>query len=219
MRIEAAIRGDLTKIMREETAIAEKAVTRGVTEAATGLRDELKSQVLRAGLGDKMARTWRFRRYPATGFSLGAAGLVYSKAPLIIRAFDAGAIIKSSKGFFLAIPTAAAPKRGVGGARINPSNFPEHSLGQLRFVYRKGAPSLLVVDNVRAGTGKRGGFRKASETAQRTGRGLATVVMFILLPQVTLKKRLDVDEAAGRWRDRLPELILQNFTEISDAER
>ncbi|MFO0110421.1 MAG: DUF6441 family protein, partial [Alphaproteobacteria bacterium] len=64
MRIEAAIRGDLTKIMREEEAAAEKAVTRGVTEAATGLRDELKSQVLRAGLGEKMARTWRFRRYP-----------------------------------------------------------------------------------------------------------------------------------------------------------
>ena len=85
-----------------------------------------------------MARTWRFKRYPASGFSLGTAGLVYSKAPLIIRAFSDGAMIKSDKGMFLAIPTAAAPKRGVGGKRINPDNFPEHSLGRLRFVYRKG---------------------------------------------------------------------------------
>ena len=71
MRLEAAIRGDLQKIMKQEAAAAEKAVTLGVTEAATGLRDELKSQVLRAGLGEKMARTWRFKRYPASGFSLG----------------------------------------------------------------------------------------------------------------------------------------------------
>ena len=219
MRLEAAIRGDLQKIMKQEAAAAEKAVTLGVTEAATGLRDELKSQVLRAGLGEKMARTWRFKRYPVSGFSLGTAGLVYSKAPLIIRAFSEGAMIKSDKGVFLAIPTTAAPKRGVGGKRINPDNFPEHSLGRLRFVYRKGAPSLLVVDNLRAGAGKRGGYRKASESALKTGRGLATVVMFILLPQVMLKKRLDVDGAMQRWRDKIPQLILQNFTETNDAER
>jgi len=51
MRLEAAIRGDLQKIMKQEAAAAEKAVTLGVTQAATGLRDELKSQVLRAGPG------------------------------------------------------------------------------------------------------------------------------------------------------------------------
>lgn len=144
---------------------------------------------------------------------------ISSEAPLIIRAFSDGAMIKSDKGVFLAIPTAAAPKRGIGGKRINPDNFPEHSLGRLRFVYRKGAPSLLVVDNLRAGTGKRGGYRKASESALKSGRGLATVVMFILLPQVMLKKRLDVDGAMQRWRDKLPQLILQNFTETNDAER
>lgn len=53
MRLEAAIRGDLQKIMKQEAAAAEKAVTLGVTQAATGLRDELKSQVLRAGLCKK----------------------------------------------------------------------------------------------------------------------------------------------------------------------
>ena len=78
---------------------------------------------------------------------------------------------------------------------------------------------MLVVDNLRAGTGKRGGYRKASESALKTGRGLATVVMFILLPQVMLKKRLDVDGAMQRWRDKIPQLILQNFTETNDAER
>jgi len=217
MRLEAAIKGDLQKIMKQETAAAEKAVTLGVAAAATGLKEELRGQVTRSGLGEKLARTWRHKRYPPSGYSLGAAGLVYSKAPLVISAFNEATRIKSDKGFFLAIPTSAAPKRGVGGKRINPFNFPEHSLGRLRFVYRKGAPSLLVVDNLRAGTGKRGGFRKASATALRTGRGLTTVVMFILVPEVMLKKRLDIDPAMLRWRDRLPVLILQNWTEMKDA--
>jgi len=217
MRLQAAITGDLHKMMKEEAAAAEKAVTLGVTAAAAGLKEDLRAQVASAGLGEKMARTWQFKRYPSSGYSLGTAGLVYSKAPLVIRAFNEGALIKSKEGFFLAIPTSAAPKRGVGGKRITPSNFPEHSLGRLRFVYRRGAPSLLVVDGLRAGTGKRGGFRKASASALKTGRGLATVVMFILVPQVMLKKRLNIEAVAQRWEEKLPELILQSWPETKDA--
>lgn len=219
MRLEAAIRGDLKKIMKEETAAAEKAVTLGVVAASSGLKAELRAQVTRAGLGEKMARTWKQRRYPSSGFSLGAAGLVYADMPQVIRAFNDGVTITNAKGTFLAIPTPAAPKRGVGGKRINPDNFPEHSLGRLRFIYRKGAPSLLVVENLRASTGKRGGYRKASESALKSGRGITTVVMFILLPQVTLKKRLDIDGAAERWRDKLPQLVLDSWPEDKNAER
>jgi hypothetical protein len=102
-----------------------------------------------------------------------------------MRAFDEGVTIKSKKGLWLAIPTPAAPRRGIGGKRISPSTFPEHRFGQLRFVYRgSGKPSLLVVDGLRARGGKRGGFSKAGKRAQATGRGLTTVVMFIMVPQV-----------------------------------
>lgn len=62
-------------------------------------------------------------------------------------------------------------------------------------------------------------IERRSFQAPSKARGLATVVMFILLPQVMLKKRLDVDGAMQRWRDKIPQLILQNFTETSDAER
>ncbi len=219
MRLAAAITGDLEVMMKQEAKAAEQAVTLGVVEATEGLREELRQQVITAGLGEKMARTWRQKRYPSSGYSIGTTGLVYSKAPVVIRAFNEGVTIRSKEGKFLAIPTTAAPKRGVGGKRLTPDNFPEHSLGRLRFVYRRGAPSLLVVDGMRAGVGKRGGFRKASDTAKRTGRGLTTVIMFILLPQVMLKKRLDVDAASVRWSMRLPDLILKNWPETSDEQR
>lgn len=102
----------------------------------------------------------------------------------------------------------------MGGKRINPSNFPEHTLGRLRFVYRPGAVSLLVVDGLRASTGKRGGFRKASDAAQKSGRGLATVVMFILVPQAKIKKRLDYKSVVNLWQPQLGQAILNNWPEV-----
>jgi hypothetical protein len=37
------------------------------------------------------------------------------------------------------------------------------------------------------------------------------VPIFLLVPQVTLKKRLDVDGAARKWAARLPELVLRTW--------
>ena len=56
---------------------------------------------------------------------LDAASLVYTKAPQIIRAFDEGAVVRSRRGRFLAIPTENAPRKGSGGKRISPSKFPD----------------------------------------------------------------------------------------------
>ena len=220
MRLEAAITGNLHKFMKAQMQAAEAAVTAGVTEVTNEIKNELRLQVISAGLGARLAKSWQAKIYPKGQKSIKAAGWIFSKAPKIISAFNDSVVIKSKHGFFLAIPTEAAPKRGVGGKRITPSNFPEHSLGRLRFVYRRGAASLLVVDNLRAGTGKRGGFRRASDTALRSGRGLTTVVMFILLPQVTLRKRLDYQSVVVRRAPQVPEAILKHWPEVpSNAEQ
>ena len=211
MRLEAAIKGDLHKFMEQQKVAAETAVTAGVAEITDRIKNDLRGQVSGAGLGSKLAKSWQAKLYPKGKKSIDTAGWVFSKAPKLIRAVDEGTLIKSKDGFFLAIPTEAAPKRGVGGKRITPSNFPEHSLGRLRFVYRPGRISLLVVDNLRAGTGKRGGFRKASESALKTGRGLATVVMFFLVPQVKLRKRLDYKAVVNRLEPQLPQTILKHW--------
>jgi hypothetical protein len=73
----------------------------------------------------------------------------------------------------------------------------------------------LVVDGLLASfnrqTGELRGFRRATERARRSGQGLATVVMFLLVPQVKLRKRLDVGRAAERWSGQLPALIEQQL--------
>lgn len=210
MRLSAALEGRLDQALKAEMRRGERAVTNGVRRAADGLKAELRAQTLAAGLGPRLARTWRSQAYPRAGQSLSAAAMVFSKAPGVMRAFTEGAVIRSERGFFLAIPTAAAPKQGVGGKRISPANFPEHRFGRLRFVYRRGAPSLLVVDDLRARTGKRGGFARASQRAIARGQ-TTTVVMFILVPQVRIRKRIDFEAAARRWIDQLPGLIVQEW--------
>jgi len=120
-------------------------------------------------------------------------------------------VIRSRRGRFLAIPTQNAPRSGTDGKRISPSTFPEHRFGPLRFVPRSSGPSLLVVDSLRASfgrkTGELRGFRRATDRARRSGQGLTTVVMFLLVPQVKVSKRLDVGRAAERWSAELPALV------------
>ena len=208
MKLAATVTGSIMAGMETEMRTISKAVTAGIKEAGRGLKGDLRKQVISAGLGMRLSRTWRDRTYPNKGYN--AAAMVWSKAPQIIRTFDEGAVIKSKSGFWLAIPTPSAPKRGVGGKRINPSNFPEHRYGPLRFVYRRGRPSLLVVDGVRVNKSGRTGRRAKGGAFTKTGRmkqGMTTVVMFIMVPQVRLKKRLDVKREVKRWERRLPGLI------------
>ena len=134
--------------MQAELRDIERAVATGTRDAGRGLKTELRRQVASAGLGQRLANSWRDKHYPNQ--KLDAASLVYTKAPQIIRAFDEGAVIRSRRGRFLAIPTENAPRKGTDGRRISPSTFPEHRFGPLRFVPRPSGPSLLVVDGLRA---------------------------------------------------------------------
>jgi Family of unknown function (DUF6441) len=76
-------------------------------------------------------------------------------------------------------------------------------------------PSLLVVDGLRASfsrkTGELRGFRRATDRARARVDGLAAVVMFLLVPQLKPRKRLDVAHAAERWSGQLPALIEQQL--------
>ena len=211
MRLEAALEGDLKRFLADELRAGEEAVTAAIREATDGLKLDLRQQIVGAGLGQRLANTWRSEIYPKGQKSIQAAGLVFSKAPDIVRAYAEGAVIRSKHGFFLAIPTPAAGKYGDGKQKMNPGLWERLHGARLKFVYRRRGPSLLVADNLRARTGKRGGFAKASASALRTGRGLATVPMFILVPQVTIRKRLDVDGAANKWLAALPGLVVRNW--------
>src|SRR5687768_2729210 len=172
MKLVTTLARSLQADMQVELRNIERAVTTGIRDAGRGLKTELRRQVGSAGLGQRLANSWRDRHYPNQ--KLDAASLVYTKAPQIVRAFDEGAVIRSKRGRFLAIPTQNAPRKGTDGKRISPNTFPEHRFGPLRLVSRQTGPSLRVVDRLRASygrqTGELRGLRRATERpAQRTG--------------------------------------------------
>jgi hypothetical protein len=144
------------------------------------------------------------------------AAFVWSKAPLIVDAFERGVTIRSKKGFWLAIPTPVAGATGLdaSGAKkgITPGGWDRRTSMRLRFVYRRGQPSLLVADDARLA---KSGLACSRVRKSKAGgsyvpvAGRQTIVVFILVPQVTLRKRLDVEGAAERWGDRVGDLIAQ----------
>ena len=213
MRLQAAIQANLNDLLKAELAAAERAVTAGVREATDGLKTELRRQITGAGLGNRLANTWRGEVYPKGQPSIGAAGFVWSKAPKLVRLYAEGAVIRSKQGLFLAIPTPAAGRYGDARRKITPGSWERiHGL-RLRFVYRRGSPSLLVADNARLT--KRG--RAAANIGRRKGAaftrfaGRTTVPLFILVPQVAVRKRLDVDGATQKWIAALPRLVVRHW--------
>ena len=204
MKLSAAIIGDLGRIMAEEIKAGETAATAAVRHAGDGLKTAWRAQITGAGLGRRLANSIRSQTYPRSGASLNAAAIVWSKAPVIVGAHDAGPLIRSRNGFWLTIPTEAAG-RSLRGGRISPGEWERRTGLRLRFVYRRTGPSLLVAE-ARLNTSGR-----AVRSRSRTGRGAATVPIFLLVPQVKLAKRLDLARDALRAYEALPGLIVRNW--------
>jgi hypothetical protein len=220
-----AIVGDLRRALAEEVRAGERAATRAVRDETAALQRELRGQVT-ASLGGKargIANAWRAQVFPRTGVSLRPAGLVWSKTPLVIDAFERGATIRpQGGGRFLAIPTgfnAARGWRGRGdkGLRVTPAQMVASRQGFLRpFKSGRGYVWCLPLRQGAQTSRRRtrliaGGVTEVG-TANRLGReawarGLlerGMVPIFLLLPQVKLAKRLDVRGASLRALRRLP---------------
>lgn len=204
MKLGLDIPPDLVAVMAAEIKAGEKAVSAAMREAGSGLKKAWRGQIAQAGLGFRLANSIRSQTYPKSGESLKAAALVWSKAPVIIGAHDTGPLIRSKGGYWLAIPTAAAGK-GRKGGRITPGEWERRRGIRLRFVYRRRGPSLLVAD----GRLNSRGLGVASRS--KTGRGKATVPIFLLVPQVKLAKRLDLARDAERAQASIPGLIVANW--------
>jgi len=209
IRIKTSIEGDgvTSWVTRQRRQLA-LAVTAGVTAATEGLKTELRAEVERAGLGDRLPRAVHSQIYPSGRTSLQAAGLVHPNGKGAARLFDLfteGAVIRGRNGFYLAIPTEAAGKLGrqsPGGQKMTPSLWEQRHGTALRFVYRRGQPSLLVADPMgRAGSSPRPRPRRRGVGKQ------TTLVIFLLVPQVTIRPRLRPEPLALRWAERIPSLI------------
>jgi hypothetical protein len=206
MRLQLDITPDLVAIMAAEIRAGERAVSQAVSQAGTELKAGWRAQITGAGLGGRLANTIRSEPFPKGRPSLNAAAVVWSKAPVIVGAHDTGPLIRSKSGFWLAIPTPAAGKSTRGG-RITPGEWKRRSGLRLRFVYRRAGPSLLVAE------GRLNTRGRAVASRSRSGRGATTVPIFLLVPQVKLRKRLDLAREAERAQGAVPGMIVANWVD------
>lgn len=211
MKLDIDLSPDILALMKREVLAAEKATTKAMGIAGNSLKSNWRAQVVSAGLGTRLSNTIRSKTYPQNRESLRAAALVWSKAPKILSAFERGVTIRNDGGGWLAIPLPAAGK-GARGKRITVAEFERRTGQYLQYVKTKSGTHMLVA-TMRARSGKSGGFAKPSASALRTGRGLATVPVFILLRQVRLRKRLDLMRAANEAISSVPGLIVANWLE------
>lgn len=214
--VQVTVIGDLEKELIAEAKAGERAVTAAIRLAGAGVKTGWRAQIAGAGLGERLWRTIRDQYYPKSGDSIEAAALIYSRAPHIVGAFDQGVTIRSKDGFWLAIPTAAAGRNSKGG-RISPREWEQRNGRRLKFIYRRGRPGLLVDGGdvlPRARVMKRDGTSRAAR-----GFKNRSVIIFILVPQVQLRKRLDLEVTAREWQDKLPALVVQNWPDLKAETR
>lgn len=205
MRLIAAI-GDLRKQMQRATAAGEAAVRYGVAEATESLKMRLRYQTRAAGLGGRLAQTWRSNVKPK-GPSFNSDGMVWSKVPHIMRSHAQNTVIRSKRANgYMAIPTPAAGK-GARGARITPAQWERRNGVKLIFVDRPGKNPVLIADRVV-------GFRKSGAariSKAKKPRKASAEVIFTLVPVVKLNKRMDIEGAANAEIRLLPGYIANRW--------
>ena len=206
MKIGVKISPDIVALMAAEVKAGQKAVSTTMAEAGASLKSAWRTQITGAGLGARLSKTIRSQTYPKGRNSLDAAALVWSNAPVIIGAHDTGPLIRSKGGSWLAIPLPAAGKSTKGG-RITPIEWERRTGLRLRFIYRRRGPSLLVAE------GRLNTKGRAVASRSKTGRGLTTAPIFLLVRQVKLRKRLNLARDAERAAAAIPGSIVRNWVE------
>lgn len=199
MKIGVAIEGDLRALMGQSIDVLAIAVSDAVNRASTGLRDELRQQVARAGLGAALAKAWQVKLYPSRRASMGASGWVYSKATRIHAAFAGARTISALGGRYLVIPLAGAVARGWDREGAEAGGFGRpRKWSAFDRILKEQRVARIRLSRGRILIGLRG------------ARGQVEPV-FLLVRSVRLKGGLDLAGPPVRWRDRLFADLAQQF--------
>jgi len=210
MQVTVGVDGLIEALLAAKTDIS-VAATGAMRDAVTDLKLGLRDQVRGAGLGNKLANTWRGETYPKGGASLDPAGYVWSKAPNIISAYAEGATIVPLAGLkYLAIPTANVPRRGGRrGASARMSPFEVETSFNQDLIIRRGKRGTLLgfVNAVAARSARRPGLRRATKGRVAAGREIKFVLMFVFVRSVRVAKVLDVVGAANKASARFGDAL------------
>lgn len=232
LQLGAALMGRFEDEVRDGEARVKRSLVAAATEYGGEVQGNWRSDIERSQLANTTAlrKTIRLKTYANTG--LNPAVVIWSKFPLIQRAFEQSITIMGRDGLYLAVPTEAAGSRAprAGSAtfgrrgkseRITPGGFERRSGLKLRFVYRKSGPSLLVVDGAqldRRRGGKAIAYRGKGQGSKLYGPEGRTIVVFVLVKQVRTPRLLRGSEIRRRAEANAPGRMERLFAKHFDAD-
>jgi hypothetical protein len=205
MLIQAFIEGELGHFLNAQAKAVDIGGRKAMRLTAGAIRKRIAGNVRRAFPNSTLARLVRSR---ITGKGADLEATVFSRAAYkrssfrpsgpvdLVQLFAQGATIRSARGGYLAIPTENAPlksARGPRGQRMNPSEM--IAAGQKLAFLPAGAGRLVAVL-------KRGG---------------TTVVTHVLLRQVSLRQRYDIQSVVDRYAARFPEIVAREINTAAEA--
>jgi hypothetical protein len=225
LQVKLALTGNLGGFANDvHLAIARGARNAAEKQLARG-KLALRGDVRAAGLGDRLANTWRAEIYPRSASahthsptvvfrandgaattrtnSLGNTSTIASAAD-IIKAHTFGPTIRSKHGLYLALPTANTPRKGRRYA--TPTEVEEMFNQDLIIFHGRGQQMLAFVDAVRGKSGR--GFRAPTKRRTKAGRQSEMILVFILVRQVRLRAKLHYPrifaDLEKSWTDLFP---------------
>lgn len=202
--LQGNLRGFVTETEKNIATGAKLGALRFTERAKLAFRDDVR----KAGLGDRLANTWQGKTYPQGKPSASPAAFIYSKAPLIINAFTEGVTITHHDSLWLAIPTENTPNVGKGRGRRKASPLDvEVIFNQDLIIFPGRGRQLLAFVDVAAAK-KTGRHVRDKQGRFLGGKGKPSLVlMFVLVPQVTLRKRLNWPQLAADLNETFADLI------------
>ncbi len=203
LAIKLAVSGDLAAFARDTHLRLARGARLAAERFAARAKLAYRGAVRGAGLGDRLANTVRVNIYPQSASlrTHSPAVVVWSKAPNILFAFATGVTIRRHTGLWLAIPTENTPRRG--GRPATPHQVEGIYDQDLIFIAGRGGQMLAFIDKTLRGKLKRArAKRKSLDIKARFDK---LVLMFVMVRQVRLKKRLDwrgvTDDLAAEWAE------------------
>ena len=183
------------QIWRDKVRQVVLTANRGAIETAMADgKNKLRADLRAAGLG-ALEKSWQSEMFPRRGLAWEPSGLLYSKAEIIVSAFDEGVTIRSKDGGLLAIPI----KGGFAEDFPNPRgaetkvDYARQKFGDRLFTIPASGdrPAILAVEMVGQTKTGRLTTRRKTKTNKYT-KGTFTAPLFWLVPQARLEKRLDI---------------------------
>lgn len=184
----------------------------GLADATKGLERDLE-ELTRAAVPGRLWRAWKSEIFPrGRAVARDPVGTVFvnggSRSLGAITFWTQPGRIKGKDGGWLAIPLPAAGSKGRG-RNLTPGEWERRTGKRLRFVYRGGKRSALLVADMGTTNARTGAYRPITRARTKADmqrgflRGEQSVPIFVLVPQVAFGNRVAVGPAIARAQTRL----------------